>query len=60
MTATITEPGTKPRPLPIPAPPIDLRQTFANTMTMAYRGLLKIKHNPEQLFDVVIQPIIFT
>ncbi|MET8651969.1 ABC transporter permease [Nocardia aurea] len=60
MTATITEPATVPRPLPTPAPAIDLRQTFANTMTMAYRGLLKIKHNPEQLFDVVIQPIIFT
>ena len=27
---------------------------------MAHRGLLKIKHNPEQLFDVTLQPIIFT
>jgi ABC-2 type transport system permease protein len=27
---------------------------------MAYRGLLKIRHNPEQLFDVTLQPIIFT
>ncbi|MNC26731.1 Daunorubicin/doxorubicin resistance ABC transporter permease protein DrrB [compost metagenome] len=27
---------------------------------MAYRGLLKIRHTPEQLFDVTIQPIIFT
>lgn len=27
---------------------------------MAYRGVLKIRHNPEQLFDVTIQPIIFT
>ncbi|MBO0854638.1 MAG: ABC transporter permease [Nocardia sp.] len=27
---------------------------------MAYRGVLKIKHNPEQLFDVTFQPIIFT
>ena len=39
---------------------ISLEQTVANTFTMAYRGLLKIKHNPEQLFDVIIQPIIFT
>ena len=23
---------------------------------MVYRGLLKVKHNPEQLFDVTIQP----
>jgi ABC-2 type transport system permease protein len=27
---------------------------------MAYRGLLKIKRTPEQLFDVTFQPIIFT
>lgn len=27
---------------------------------MAYRGVLKIRHNPEQLFDVTIQPIVFT
>jgi ABC-2 type transport system permease protein len=34
--------------------------TIRNTFTMAYRGLLKIKRTPEQLFDVTIQPIIFT
>lgn len=27
---------------------------------MAYRGLLKIRRTPEQLFDVTFQPIIFT
>ena len=31
-----------------------------NTLTMAYRGLLKITRTPEQLFDVTLQPIIFT
>ncbi len=30
------------------------------SLTMAYRGLLKIKRTPEQLFDVTLQPIIFT
>jgi len=35
-------------------------QTISNSLTMAYRGVLKIRRNPEQLFDVVIQPIIFT
>ncbi|GAA4806622.1 ABC transporter permease [Tomitella cavernea] len=39
---------------------VSLRQTLAHTRTMAYRGLLKFKHNPEQFFDVVVQPIIFT
>ncbi|MGW5312507.1 ABC transporter permease [Nocardia thailandica] len=39
---------------------VGLRDTVANSFTMAYRGLLKIKHNPEQLFDVTVQPILFT
>lgn len=37
-----------------------LGQTIRNSLTMAYRGLLKIRHTPEQLFDVTFQPIIFT
>lgn len=36
------------------------RQSVRNSLTMAYRGLLKIKRTPEQLFDVTLQPIIFT
>lgn len=35
-------------------------QTIRNSLTMAYRGLIKIKRTPEQLFDVTLQPIIFT
>lgn len=35
-------------------------QALRNSLTMAYRGLLKIKRTPEQLFDVTLQPIIFT
>ena len=37
-----------------------LGQTMRNTLTMAYRGLIKIRRTPEQLFDVTLQPIIFT
>lgn len=33
---------------------------IASTMTFAWRALLKIKHVPEQLFDVTVSPIIFT
>lgn len=36
------------------------RQSVRNSFTMAYRGLLKIKRTPEQLFDVTLQPILFT
>ena len=35
-------------------------QTVKNSLTMAYRGVLKFRHTPEQLFDVVLQPILFT
>lgn len=37
-----------------------IAQAIRNSLTMAYRGLLKIKRTPEQLFDVTLQPIIFT
>ena len=37
-----------------------LQQTLRNTVTMAYRGLVKIRRTPEQLIDVTVQPIIFT
>ncbi|MGW0037042.1 ABC transporter permease [Gordonia sp. NPDC003376] len=39
---------------------VSLAETARQSLTMAYRGVLKIRHNPEQLFDVTIQPIIFT
>lgn len=39
---------------------VSLSETLSHTITMAYRGLLKIKRTPEQLFDVTLQPIIFT
>lgn len=34
--------------------------TLRNTVTMAGRGLVKIRRTPEQLFDVTLQPILFT
>ncbi|MGN7471079.1 ABC transporter permease [Brevibacillus sp. SAFN-007a] len=37
-----------------------LGQALRNSLTMAYRGLLKIRRTPEQLFDVTLQPILFT
>lgn len=59
-TALATErPRTGSRPLPT-ARHVGLRDTVAQSLTMGYRGLVKVKHNPEQLFDVVIQPVIFT
>jgi len=34
-------------------------QTVKDSLTMAYRGLLKFRRTPEQFFDVVLQPILF-
>lgn len=39
---------------------VSVSRSVAQATTMAERGLLKIKHNPQQLFDVVILPIVFT
>ncbi|ADU93302.1 ABC transporter permease [Geobacillus sp. Y412MC52] len=35
-------------------------QAVSNSLTMAYRSLLKVRRTPEQLFDVTFQPILFT
>ena len=39
---------------------VGVRQTLAHSSAMAWRGLLKIKRTPEQLFDVTFQPILLT
>jgi len=33
---------------------------LSTSLTFAWRGMLKIKHVPEQLFDVTLTPILFT
>jgi ABC-2 type transport system permease protein len=37
-----------------------LRVILSNTLTMAYRNIILIRRTPQQLFDVTIQPILFT
>jgi len=32
----------------------------ANVMTFGWRALLKVRHMPEQLFDVIVTPVMFT
>jgi oleandomycin transport system permease protein len=46
------------------APPVPVRRvgpirTLRHTRALAWRAILKIRHNPEQLLDVSLQPIIF-
>lgn len=61
MTTTVTTDRADVLSVPVPTVrSVGLRDTVSQSLTMAYRGLVKVKHNPEQLFDVVLQPIIFT
>ena len=39
---------------------VSLRDTLGQTFTMAGRALKKMRRNPEQFFDVTIQPLLFT
>ncbi|MCF6467606.1 ABC transporter permease [Nonomuraea sp. MG754425] len=39
---------------------VSMGETFGQTLTMAWRALKKMRRNPEQFFDVALQPILFT
>ncbi len=39
---------------------VSLRGTLSQTMTLAWRATMKMRRNFEQLFDVTIQPLLFT
>lgn len=39
---------------------VSLSETLSQIMTMAWRATKKMRRNPEQFFDVTIQPILFT
>lgn len=41
-------------------PRVGLGATISQSLTMAYRALLRLRRTPEQWFDVVLQPILFT
>ena len=39
---------------------VGLRDTLSQTMTLAWRATMKMRRNFEQIFDVTIQPLLFT
>ncbi|WP_431899855.1 ABC transporter permease [Nonomuraea sp. bgisy101] len=39
---------------------VSASETVSQTLTMAWRALKKMRRNPEQFFDVALQPILFT
>ena len=42
------------------APRVSLADTFSQTMTLAWRATVKMRRSMEVMFDVTIQPLIFT
>jgi ABC-2 type transport system permease protein len=61
---TLTAPAADPAPadrLGAALPThVSLGQTVSQTLTMAWRATMKMRRNFEQLFDVTIQPLLFT
>lgn len=43
-----------------PGGPATLVQSVENSLTMAWRGLLRMRRRPEQFGDVLLQPVLFT
>ena len=41
-------------------PRATIADTVSQTLFMAWRSLRKMRRNPEQFFDVVLQPLLFT
>ncbi|MGV9794347.1 ABC transporter permease [Gordonia sp. ABSL49_1] len=39
---------------------VSTAQAVRDTLTLARRGLLRMRHTPQQLFDVIIVPVVFT
>ena len=68
ITADPAVPGARPRIAVVdPAiavartrPHNSLAETVSQTFSMAWRALVKMRRNPEQFFDVTIQPLLFT
>jgi daunorubicin/doxorubicin transport system permease protein len=60
MTATATSRTTAALPVLPASPRPDPPSAWAASAAFGWRALLKIKHVPEQLFDVVAIPVVFT
>jgi ABC-2 type transport system permease protein len=57
MTVLLPTDAASPRVL---ATRSTLRDTVDQSIAMAWRALLKMRRNPEQFFDVTLQPLLFT
>ena len=62
MTTLIDPPASAAAPIAVDALATrpTLRETVDQTLAMAWRATKKMRRNPEQFFDVTIQPLLFT
>ncbi len=61
MTAAITIPTTTSRPAARTVKAsVSIRDALKQTTTLAWRALIKMSRNPEQLVDVTAMPVLFT
>ena len=61
MTATITSPITTDRPIARTVQAsVTVRDALTQITTLAWRALIKMSRNPEQLVDVTFMPVLFT
>lgn len=59
--STVDLPPAQPSgPRAEPRSHLDLTDTVSQTLSMAWRALKKMRRNPEQFFDVTMQPLLFT
>ena len=65
-TLTTTTPAAAPGgaarrdPVALTRPRLTTAEILTQTLVMAWRALKKMRRNPEQFFDVTIQPLLFT
>jgi ABC-2 type transport system permease protein len=60
MTTLTAPPESTSGARPALRPRVTIADTVSQTMTMAWRATKKMRRNPEQFFDVTIQPLLFT
>ena len=61
MTATVTNSTTTSRPAARPVKAsVPVRDAVTQITTLAWRALVKMRRNPEQLVDVTFMPVLFT
>lgn len=60
LTPTLTTRDLTVDPAAGTRPHVSIGETVSQTLSMAWRATKKMQRNPEQFFDVLVQPLLFT